>query len=287
MIKKKTIVALLCCLGLVSCRFSEECDYVGNVDVQMDWESLWGDLEKPDALTALFYNGNKTVHRRELLGDTLYRNVPAGDTQVVIYNQPSQVEAKGLESLTGAEVHLPTFFQGNVRAVSEAPMICAVQNNVNVPIEGTARIIASPLPIVKQLVFTVNVIRQGVMAELASCQASLSGISTGYSLYREEPLESKATVFFSLGRGKEDSFNHRFFVLGVNPNQEKIPNKLWVKVLLADGEARSAEVDLTEQLNQFTENIFHCHVDIIISSLSTEIEITDWQQGAWGQIIIQ
>lgn len=286
MTKKITIVAI-CCMGLMSsCEFSEECNYTGEVEVIMDWESLWGDLQKPDSLTALFYNGNQTV-RKELLGDTVYHNIPAGDTQAILYNRSEQIETKGLESLNGAEIHLPTYFEGNIRAVKEAPMLCSVQNNIHVPIEGTAQWHASPLPIVKQLVFTVNVIRQGVMAELKACQASLSGIATGYSLYRKEPVTSKATVFFSLEKGKKESFNHRFFVLGVNPNQETIPKKLSVKVILEDGETKAAEIDLTEQFNQFTENIFQCNVEIIISSLSTEIEITDWKQGAWNQIIIQ
>ena len=48
-------IAILCIvMSMSSCRFSEECNYTGNVELIMDWESMWGDLLKPDSLTTLF-----------------------------------------------------------------------------------------------------------------------------------------------------------------------------------------------------------------------------------------
>lgn len=288
---KRTLTMAMLGLLVASCQFSEVCDYVGSVEMTMDWESMWGDLQKPDSLTALFYRNGSAPLRKGLKGDTIYDNIPAGDTELITYNQPKGILLKGLETSSGVEIHLPTYFERNTRAVGECPMLCAVNNHLNVPIESVVKQEIAPLPIVKQLVFVVNVIKEGVTGELSACRASITGIATGYSLGKKEPIRSKATVFFSLGKDKKkDSFSHRFFVLGVNPDvqgQESIPKKLSVSVTLDDGEAKAAELDITGLLNDFTANVFKCEVDVKITSLQTDIEIASWQQGAWNQIIIQ
>ena len=66
-------IAILCIvMSMSSCRFSEECNYTGNVELIMDWESMWGDLLKPDSLTTLFYHNDRLSALRTLLGDTVY-----------------------------------------------------------------------------------------------------------------------------------------------------------------------------------------------------------------------
>lgn len=288
--KKFLPLVMLLALTLGSCKFSEECDYTGSVELVMDWDSLWGDLQKPESLQALFYRNGESPIQKELLGDTVYNDIPSGDTELITYNHPANVQGKGFEILNNTELHLPTYFIGNVRAVNECPMLCSVTNFFTTPIDGTVRQPVAPLPIVKQLSFTVNVIKEGVTGEVVDCNASLSGVATGYSLGKKEPIRSKATVFFPLKRGKDDSFSHNFFVLGVNPdarNVESIPKKLTVAIALNDGETKSAELDLTDQLNEFTSNIFKCAVYIRISALTTDIGITSWEEGAWDHIVIQ
>lgn len=291
MIKRKLLLAILCILTVTSCQFSEECNYTGSVEVTMDWDSLWGNLQKPDSLTALFYREGEFPVKKGLVGDTTYLGIPAGDTDLLTFNLPSNIEFRESGSSRDTELHLPTYFEGNTRAVGECPMICSASGTFLVPIDATVKQLVAPLPIVKQLIFIVNVVKLGGdMGELSTANASLSGISTGYSLYRREPIRTKATIFFPLERGEKDTFTHCFFVLGVNPNtpnQEPIPNKLTVTVLLDDGESKAVDIDLTKQLDQFTSNIFKCEIDIEISALSVGISITDWEQGTWGQITIQ
>lgn len=296
MIKLKSYTAFFfIILTMASCQFSENCDYTGDVQLTMDWESLWGNLQKPDSLQVLFYKNSKSPLRKDLYGhttDTIYNNIPSGNTNMIIFNKPENVQLHSPSELSNAELRLPTYFEGNIKAVNECPMICEVNDDIVVPIEGMTEHSISPLPIVRQLSFVVNVIREGVTGELATCSASLSGIPTGYSLSRKEATQTKATVFFSLSKDKGDldSFSHSFFVLGVNPDQpdrESIPKKLSISVTLDDGETKDAEFDLTKQLNEFTSNIFRCEVSVKITALSTEITIVKWEQGTWEQITIQ
>lgn len=292
--KKLLILIVTVTFTLTSCKFSEECNYTGSVELSLDWESLWGNLQKPDSLTVLFYRDGKTPIRKDLYGqstDTIYNNIPSGSTNMLIFNKPDGVQSHTLSELSNAELRLPTYFEGNIRAVQECPMICEVNNDIIVPIEGVTQHSISPLPIVKQLTFVVNVIREGVTGEPATCNASLSGISSGYSLSRCEATRTKATVFFPLSKKADsDTFNHSFFVLGVNPDRsdmESISKKLSISVALDDGEVKSADFDLTDQFNEFTSNIFKCEVNVTITALSTDISIVGWEQGTWQHIVIQ
>lgn len=283
-------------LMMSSCQFSEDCNYTGKVDLTMDWESLWGDIQKPESLNVLFYRADRPSAQRVLLGDTIYENIPSGETEMVIINQPAGAECSVLESFTNSEIYLPTYFEGNIRTVNECPMICAFNNHFTVPIEGTVQQTVTPIPIIKQIFFVVHVVREGKTGNIASCRASLSGIPTTYSLSRQEALRNKATVFFPLEKHETDDedegdeFRHHFYVLGTNPStagQETIPKKLTITVLLDDGEVKSDEVDLSAELDAFDTNIFKCEVTVTITAASTNVEISSWEQGIWGQITIQ
>ena len=67
MIKLKSYTAFFfIILTMASCQFSENCDYTGDVQLTMDWESLWGNLQKPDSLQVLFYKNSKSPLRKDL-----------------------------------------------------------------------------------------------------------------------------------------------------------------------------------------------------------------------------
>lgn len=287
-------IAILCIvMSMSSCRFSEECNYTGNVELIMDWESMWGDLLKPDSLTTLFYHNDRLSALRTLLGDTVYESIPSGETEMIIYNRAKGTESIGLDIFQNGELHLPTYFEGNIRAVNECPMICAFNTHLLVPIEDVVQQTVTPLPVVKQMVFIVHVVKDGVTGNVQECRASVSGIATGYSLSRQEAIRSKATVFFPLERDmkeEEEDYKHSFFVLGVNPakdGEEDIAKKLSVTVTLDDGEVKSEDVDITAELDRFTSNVFKCEVTVKITSVSTNVEIASWEQGTWDQIVIQ
>ena len=281
-------------LMMSGCQFSEDCNYTGSVQLTMDWESLWGDIQKPDSLNVLFYRADRLSAREILLGDTLYGNIPSGETEMIVVNQPAGAECSRPESFTNSEIRLPTYFEGNIRAVRECPMICAFNGHLTVPIEDIVQETVTPLPIIKQMFFIVHVIKEGVTGNISSCKASLSGIPTAYSLSGKEAIRGKATVYFPLEKKKSEEegeeYRHSFYVLGVNPTksgEESISKKLSVTVTLDDGEVKSEDVDLTAELDHFTSNIFKCEVAVKITSVSTSVEIASWKQGAWGQVVIQ
>ena len=294
------LIRYIMIVGLVllysSCRFSEDCNYTGNVQLTMDWESLWGNIQKPESMSVLFYRSDKLSAQRTLLGDTIYENIPSGETDMVIINRPSGTDLIGSESYNSLEISLPTYFEGNIRAISECPMICSFSSHLTVPIEETVQQTVTPLPIIKQIFFVVHVVKEGITGNVTACRASLSGIPTAYSLSNQQALRNKATVFFPLEKSETEDetagekFQHDFYVLGVNPSiagQESIPKKLTITVLLDVGEIKSDEVDLSAELDAFDQNIFRCEVTVTITAVSTNVEISSWEQGIWGQITIQ
>lgn len=288
-------ILLLGIIGMmVSCQFSEECNYTGRARLTMDWESLWGTIRKPPSLSVLFYRAGGLSAQRILLGDTIYENIPSGESEMLVLNQPPGVEYSGLNSIGNSEIHLPTFFEGNIRSVRECPMICAFNSHPVIPIEDIVEQTVTPLPIIKQLYFIVHVVKEGFTGTVSSCRASLSGIPTAYSLSRKEAIRSKATVFFSLEKNESevdgDEYRHSFYVLGVNgkkEGEEDISKKLSVTVTLDNGEVKSDEIDITPELDDFSSNVFKCEVTVKINTLSTNVRIESWQQGTWDQIVIQ
>lgn len=97
---KRISLVMLSVLLVTSCRFSEECNYTGSVEITSDWESLWGNLQKPDSLIALFYRDGDIPIKKRLFGsstDTLYTGIPSGNTDMVVYNQPDGVQSRDLK----------------------------------------------------------------------------------------------------------------------------------------------------------------------------------------------
>lgn len=291
-IKKRIIIIALLSVAIctTSCRFSEECTYTGKVDIRLDWDLLWGNIIRPDSLNAIFYKEGVNPIVKGLYGDTIYNDIPSGNTEIFVFNSLSNIQLRGFETINSAELHLPTYFEGNRRIIKESPMICTFTNNVHIPIDGVVKQDMSPVPIVKQLIFNVNIIKKGAIGQPNVCNGSLSGISSGYSLSTKTALRRNATILFSLNKNKEDSFSHRFYVLGINPSladEEVIPKKLNLTVLLEDGESKTVEVDMTDKFNEFRGNTLECSLEITISALSSSVEIVKWAQGESNDIIIQ
>lgn len=283
MVIKKLIVSLTLVLVLTGCQFSEDCRYTGNVLVLADWDNLWDTLEKPESLEVFFYG--KSLDPKAFFGDTLYSGISSGNSNILIYNPHEDIIIKGKETLATAEIHLPTYFNGNTRAVKESPLICTSYEQALIPIEDVVTVRTSPRPIVKQMDFTINIVSQGQIGEILSCDAMLSGMTTGYSLMTNQPhSNNRASVFFPLQKIDSAQFRHDFFVLGVAPSAQNI---LTITVKLSDGEVKTSAIDLSTELNSFTDDIFSCCIDVNITAASIEVTISQWEQGIFGQLIIQ
>jgi hypothetical protein len=298
--KRPLLIALLYAVHaalFTSCQFSEECNYTGDVEIVIDWDALWGDIQSPESMGLAFIQ-DKSMTYKELRGDTVYTGIPWGKTRLFACNGLEKMLSLGAAISADGELTLPTRFNGNTRVVSECPMICAFKDWIDVPIDDRIREVVSPEPIVKQLYFIINLIKDGQnVGDVTSCEASLSGISTAYNFHKEAPVRSKGTFPFKLKQSTrtnaiavDDRYSSQFYVLGVNATQvgeEPIRKKLSVTVTLDNGEIKSEEVDITPELDKFNTNIFKCELTLRISTTDMNVSIGNWEQGAWGEIVIQ
>lgn len=270
---------------LAGCDFTEDCHYTGSVGVRMDWSGLASGLPRPDTLSAFFYHPDYYPEEHVLAGDTAYGGITAGETTLFLLNLPQGVEMKRTAGLSDAVLELPTRFEGNLRVVDGCPLICSFRDEFMTPVEDTIYRTAVPRPLTGQIILKAHILREGVTAEVDTCTASLSGISTVYALAGGEASRNDASVCFPLAReGDTDTFMKSFFVLGVSGDN---PNRFAVTVRLEDGETRHAEIDLSEQLAGFKSGVFEAEMTITLTALGMEISIGSWNQGEYGDIIIQ
>lgn len=269
--------------------FTENCDYRGNLKVSLDWDGLWTKVQHPECLRAIIYKENHSVYDGKIHGDTILRDIPAGRVRALFFNPP---EDKSFPYFTESEFFLQTFFDGNVRVIEPCPMICSWQRQIEIPIHGTVSEIVSPIPLVKQINFILNIRRNDVSGTVDHIKGYLSGIPTGYSLSRNEPIRSKGTVVFAPKRDNKSSkerYIESFYVLGTNPphpEKEDIKKKASFFIKLSDGEIQELEIDVSEQLNHFSANIFLCEVTIDITTAVPSIEITSWKEGVWDEFTL-
>ena len=270
---------------LSGCDFTEDCHYTGSVGVRMDWSELAAGLSRPDTLSAFFYHPDFRPEEHVLVGDTAYDSITAGETTLCLLNLPQGIEMRQTASLSEAALQLPTHLEGNLRVVDGCPLICFFRDDFMTPVEDTICRTARPQPLTGQIILKAHILREGITAEVDTCTASLSGISTEYALGSGEASRNDATVCFPLEKEQgTDTFTKRFFVLGVSGDN---PNIFSVTVRLEDGETRHAETDLSEQLAGFKNGVFEAEITITLTALGMEISIGSWNQGEYGDIIIQ
>ena len=271
--------------ALSGCDFTEDCHYTGSVRVRMDWSELAAGLSRPDTLSAFFYHPDYRPEEHALSGDTTYDSITAGETALLLLNLPEGVEMKRTVRLADAALLLPTRLEGNLRVVEGCPLICSFRDGFMTPVEDTICRTAVPRPLTGQIILKAHILREGVTAEVDTCTASLSGISTVYALGSGEASRNDASVCFPLVReGSTDTFMKSFFVLGVSGGN---PNRFAVTVRLEDGETRHAEIDLSKQLAGFEGGVFEAEMTITLTALGMEISVGSWNQGGFGDIIIQ
>lgn len=280
---------LVSVLSLFSCHaFTEDCHYMGGVAVRMDWSDL-GPVPRPDSLVALFYHPGYGPEIRTLRGDTVYDSITAGETTMLLLNVPPGLELHTGDSPGESTLTLPTRFEGSLRVSDGCPPVCVWRDGFMVPVEDIIHRTAVPRPLTKLIILKAYIVREGVTADVDTCLASLSGISTVYNLGTGEASQNDATVRVQLRQAAQeeehtDTFTGSFHVPGVKGEN---PNRFSVYLVLEDGETRRAELDLTRELSTFTEDIFTASIRITITALGMDISVGSWSQGSSGEIIIQ
>jgi hypothetical protein len=289
---KKTQLLLLITLTLLtsSCDFSEECHYKGDVQLFFDWKKLVDGDAVPQRMETFFY-GEGTIPQSFILSkDTLLTGIAAGQQQVVTLNHPSQVTFTGTENFETLQLCLPTFMEKRSLHTTEAPMIYMDQQQIKVEPYDTVSCHLVPQPIIQQVNFEFEVIRDIAVAAPQKLDAELSGVSTAYLISRMEAVRSSAILGFSTQKESENEFKKSIRVLGLNPSVsglEAIPKILSVSLTLEDGHLYSSEIDLTNKFENFQTGVLTCRIEIHITNQGMSMQIADWKTLDWGDIHIQ
>ena len=289
---KKTQLLLLITLTLLSssCDFSEECHYKGDVQLLFDWKKLVDGDVVPERMETLFYGEGNTAQSFTLSKDTLLTGIAAGQQQVVTLNHPSQVTFTGTDNFETLQLCLPTFMENGSLHTTEAPMIYMDQQQIKVEPYDTVSCRLVPQPLIQQVNFEFEVIREVVIAAPQKIDAELSGVSTAYLVSRMEAVRSSAILGFLTQKEYENEFKKSIRVLGLNPSVsglEVISKILSVSLTLEDGHLYSSEIDLTSKFENFQTGVLTCRIEIHITNQGMNMQIADWKTLDWGDIHIQ
>lgn len=273
------MTCLLVALAVTGCDFSEECSYTGNAEILADWDTLWEYIDETNALTAVFYKGDGTSVSYPVERGVACQRVSSGGTRLLVYNAAEGVEVK--ETADGyPELQQATFYNGDVLAVGECPMVCAGTAELTVPVDGTVYQLVNLAPVVKRLNFKVNVSNAQSLGGVASVIASFGGVATGYSMNERIPTGASATVFFPLEQSgvQSEVFSHELNVFGVSADGT---GQLAVEVKYKNGSSKVYNLNLKATLNKFTKDVFLCEVELRASETATNASVTKWTQESW------
>ena len=289
---KNTQLLLLICLILLSssCDFSEECHYKGDVQVCFDWKKLVDGDAVSQRMETFFYGEGNTPQSFILSKDTLLTGIAAGQQQVVTLNHPLQVTFAGTDRFETFQLCLPTFMENGSLHTTEAPMIYMDQQQIKVEPYDTVSCRLVPQPVIQQVNFEFEVIREVVIAAPQKLDAELSGVSTVYLVSRMEAARSSAILGFYTQKESENEFKKSIRVLGLNPSVsglETIPKILSVSLTLEDGHLYNSEIDLTSKFDNFQTGVLTCRIEIHITNQGMSMQIADWKTLDWGDIHIQ
>lgn len=277
--------------GCVQFSFEDDCTYSGNLQLRLEWDEFWGKLAHPSSLQGIFYLPSASPRVESISGDALIKDLPSGSISMLFYNRLPGVDYRDLEVREKGEIYLPTRFEGNIRYVDSAPLLCSYAGDVTIPIDATVHKIINPKPLGQQIIFSVYLTKDDA-AMVRQLDADLSGVSTGYSLAKNEAIRSKANIRFPLKEVNTQPllYSNQVHVLGVNPprpGEEPIAKKLALRLMLESGQEMATELDLTGQLDRFTGRVCHCTLALRIVSTSLFVEISGWEEGDWKDGSIQ
>lgn len=276
--RRKTLKTLSACLlsllAMSGCSFSEECSYVGDVEVLLDWDALWKHLPPTSELTAVFYGSQGVAAEQEIKRGSPLSAIPSGEACLLVYNPAEGIELKE----TGGpypELRQATYYNGTDLAVRECPMICVGTGELTVPVGETLYQLINPLPVVRQLTFTVTVLQRSGAEAPVSAEASLGGVYTGYSIVDRSPIGSSARVFFPLTRGKDGKLSRSLYVLGLNPDGGQLLN---LSVPSAAGEIKVENLDLNKSFKSFTADRLLCEIKVDATVSPARVSVSNLEQ---------
>lgn len=274
----KKILVIVGFICLCSCtEFSENCHYTGVVDLSIDKANLNSETK---SMKAVFFCGGNPALNFTIHGDTVLSSINAGNNNVLLINDISEVSFENLNSKESAQLSLKTFTKGEKVFVNSAPLIFTDKKDVNVLAFDTVKLRLKPISTEKKINFNFKINGD---ASVSALSAELSGIQTKFSLSSMSPLTSEAILAFDGTMNDKNIFSKAIYTLGLN-QKTGVKKELTINLNLSDQINLSQNIDLTEKLDNSEGAVIDCTIIITINNSQLSTIIQDWTTHDWGTV---
>lgn len=285
--KNSIVLLIMSCFAFSSCKFFEECDYYGSLNIELDYSTIWRDEPKPDSLSvALFASNQNILQHAGLKNDTVYQPIRSGKLNVLVWNNDPGLKVSGQKNLETLEFAYQTEMDDKIRRIVSAPMIALHDSELEIPMEGFVDDLASIHPVVKKIVFTHRLFANGVpFTEDVEVKGVLCGLSYRYS-YKHGVLPGLAEMQFTPVRTPEHEahvYTTSFFMIGANTRSD---NMHYFTVKIGEAELEF-EIALNDSLTEFKKDVLYATFDVDLKHVENDIKIAKWEQCEWESIILQ
>lgn len=281
--KARGILLLAVAVISASCSlidFSEDCIYPGRLEIRPDWSGLAQGDTKPPVCNIYLSTENANPAVIELENDTVIEDFPAGYYRVLAFN------TQGLEDITfsGTETAgLHTWEKEGRLYTPQVPTLYVARTDIKVNSFETAVCRPVMRNAARKVNINIVVTDMDMNSDIDNISGELSGISYQYSFSTMDELRSSAWLPFITTRTGSNSdsnvFASGFKVFGVNPDKnksDKTDNLLELHIKMADGDAYTKQVDLTDIFNGFTARVINITLELRPALLDMEVVVTGW-----------
>ena len=214
----------------------------GAIVVQMDWSDLL-----PEAV-ADNYILNVDGYEQTVSGttNTVERLSEPGEHSLVVYNKPQGI------TINGDIASVNEIIDGRSVGSRVEPLpdyLFSVSETVVVERDDTLRITAKPRQWVRRLDMELSV-SEGDYKRIVAVTGTLSGVEQSVDIRKGERQGTAVTVRNDFAVA-EEKCNASFRLMGIVPAEHQT---LTVNIVLANGETRTIESDLTPQLAAFHDS---------------------------------
>lgn len=286
----KSALFIFFSMGIVSCDFTEECIYFGELEASIDWsqnpDTEYEIPEERDMHVFLHPLTGVGVSNMVLTPDT-FNTSPytkalwIGEYDLFIYN-PKDLRIKPGNSSEETSLEVNTEVLDKHTYIRSIHPIYVSRNRVKVAHEEVTRVAVHPELFTQELIFNIE-IKHMIATKVTHVNCELKGVATGKTLHGKTGTNGSGIQAFSTSVSalSPTLFVGSFHLLGIHPS---VANDIQIALAFEDGHTTNTVLNLNTQLKQFTAK--KAKVDIVIETgeYSANATIVGWEDIDWGEL---
>ena len=277
-------------MGIVSCNFTEECIYFGELEATIDWSQnpdIEYEIPEDSDMQVFLYPLTGAGVSNMLLAPDTFKTSPyckvlwIGDYDLFIYN-PKDLQIKAGSSSEETSIEVNTEVVGTRSYIRSIHPIYVSNNRLNIAHEEVTRVAVQPELFTQELIFNIE-IKNMINTKVSNVVCELKGISTGKTVLGKAVTNGNGIQAFSTIEDPLSpiSFIGGFHLLGIHPN---IDNDIQITLTFEDGHTTNTILNLNKQLKKFSAK--KGTIDIIVETgeYSSDASIVGWEDIEWGEL---